>query len=90
MLVLLVKLGFVLAAGIIGVLLGWISRESDTSRIAEGALLLHQTPDAQFHSARAEDSVSWRSAKAAATKRKASPEASKRAAKLPSPHRLAD
>jgi hypothetical protein len=66
MLMVLARLGFVLAFGLIGgVLLGMISPESQSPRLAEAAPSLHQTQD-----------------RVVAAKRKTSPEASKRAAKL--------
>ena len=66
MLVVLARLGFVLAVGFIGgVLLGLISLKSEAPRLAEAAPSLHQTQD-----------------RVVAAKRKTSPEASKRAAKL--------
>jgi hypothetical protein len=80
MLIVLARLGFVLAVGFIGgVLLGLISLKSETPRLAEAALSLHQTQDTH-DSAVAVDSVSRR--KVVTAKRKVSPEASKRAAKL--------
>jgi len=79
MLIALARLGFVLAVCFVGgVLLGLISQKSETPRVAEAALSLHQTRDVQDDSAVAVGSVSRR----AAAKRKASPEAFKRAAKL--------
>jgi len=81
LLVVLAKLGFVLAVGFIGgVLLGLISLKSEAPRLAEADLSPHQTQDIQDDSAVAVDSVSRRAARA---KRKAAPEAFKRAAKLP-------
>ena len=80
LLVVLAKLGFVLAVGFIGgVLLGLISLKSEAPRL----LSPHQTQDIQDDSAVAVDSVSRRAARVVAAKRKAAPEAFKRAAKLP-------
>jgi hypothetical protein len=84
LLVVLAKLGFVLAVGFIGgVLLGLISLKSEAPRLAEADLSPHQTQDIQDDSAVAVDSVSRRAARVVAAKRKAAPEAFKRAAKLP-------
>jgi hypothetical protein len=81
----LARLGFVLAICFIGgAFLGLISQKSETPRVAEAALSLHQTEGAQDNSALAVDSVSRRAARVVAAKRRSSPEVSKRAAKLSS------
>jgi hypothetical protein len=78
MLITLARLGFVLSVCFIGgVLLGLFSQKSETPRVAEAALSLHQTQEAQEGSAVAADSASRRAAK-----RKTSSAAFKRAAKL--------
>jgi hypothetical protein len=85
MLIMLARLAFLLTIGFIGgVLLGLISLKSETSRLAEAALSLHQTQDAQGDSAVGMGSASRRATKLVAAKRGASREASKRAAKLSS------
>jgi hypothetical protein len=76
------KVGFVLTVGFIGVVMGLNSRESDASRLAGAALFLHQTRDTKVDSAKPQDSAPRRAAKVAAIKRKATPEAAKRAANL--------
>jgi hypothetical protein len=78
MLITLARLGFVLSVCFIGgVLLGLFSQKSELPRVAEAALSLHQTQEAQDDSAVAADSASRRAAK-----RKTSSAAFKRAAKL--------
>ena len=82
LLVVLAKLGFVLAVGFIGgVLLGLISLKSEAPRLEH--LSPHQTQDIQDDLAVAVDLVSRRAARVVAAKRKTTPEAFKRAAKLP-------
>jgi hypothetical protein len=90
MLTVLARVGFLLAVSFIGgASLGLISLQSKTPRFAETALSLHQTQHTQDNSAVAVDSVSLRAARVVAAKRKASPKAAKRAAKLSSASRFA-
>jgi hypothetical protein len=88
MLIVLARVGFLLVVSFIGgILLGWISLESETPRL-EAAMFLHQTQH-KDNSRVAADSVSLRAARRVGAERKTSSEAARRAAKLSSASRLA-